>query len=167
MCGVLIVITLWFLSVRVFLFYSIWCVYYCIKVSLPSFLTYFWCISNNISSSVKQPFFIIVLTGSASLWLVWNLAHSSKIIIIIIIMLFLLFLFLLLSLLLLSLLFYCLPIFTSALVNGLSLKSEWQQVSSSLQDSSQCSGRSKKYCSLGGLDSSYDFQFFPPLFPNL
>ena len=43
----------------------------------------FWCISN-ISRTEDQPFFIIVLTGSTSLWLVVrNLAHSSKILIII------------------------------------------------------------------------------------
>ena len=33
--------------------------------------------------------------------------------------------------------------FTSALANGLSLEIEWQQVASSLQDSSQYSGRSQ------------------------
>ena len=38
--------------------------------------------------------------------------------------------------------FYSLESFTSALV-GLSLEFEWQQVSSSLQDSSQYSGRSQ------------------------
>ena len=38
-----------------------------------------WCISN-ISRSENQPFFMIVLTWSTSLWLViWNLAHSSQI----------------------------------------------------------------------------------------
>ena len=38
-----------------------------------------WCISN-ISRSINKPFFIIVLTWSASLWLVvLNLAHSSQI----------------------------------------------------------------------------------------
>ena len=35
-----------------------------------------------------------------------------------------------------------LEFFTSALADGFSLKFEWQQVSSSLQDSSQYSGRS-------------------------
>ena len=44
--------------------------------------------------------------------------------------------------------------FTSALADGLSLESEWQQVSSSLQDSSQYSGRSQQYCSLDCLHSS-------------
>ena len=38
---------------------------------------------------------------------------------------------------------YSLELFTSALADGFSLESEWQQVSSSLQDSSQYSGRSQ------------------------
>ena len=38
---------------------------------------------------------------------------------------------------------YSLEFFTSALADGLSLEYEWQQVSSSLQDSSQYSGRSQ------------------------
>ena len=36
---------------------------------------------------------------------------------------------------------YLLEVFTSALADGLSLEIEWQQVSSSLQDFSQYSGR--------------------------
>ena len=50
--------------------------------------------------------------------------------------------------------------FPPALDDGLSLEFEWQQVSSSLQDSSQYSDRCKQYCSLNGLDSSSDFQLF-------
>ena len=38
---------------------------------------------------------------------------------------------------------YSLEFFTSALADGFSLEFEWQQVSSSLQDSSQYSGRSQ------------------------
>ena len=38
---------------------------------------------------------------------------------------------------------YSLEFFTSALADGFSLESEWQQVSSSLPDSSQYSGRSQ------------------------
>ena len=38
---------------------------------------------------------------------------------------------------------YSLEFFTSALADGLSLEFEWQQVSSSLLDSSQYSGRSQ------------------------
>ena len=38
---------------------------------------------------------------------------------------------------------HSLELFTSALADGFSLESEWQQVSSSLQDSSQYSGRSQ------------------------
>ena len=49
--------------------------------------------------------------------------HENKIIIIIIIII------------------YSSEFFTSALADGLSLEIEWQQVSSSLQDSSQYSGR--------------------------
>ena len=41
------------------------------------------------------------------------------------------------------LLIIILELFTSALVDGFSLESEWQQVSSSLQDSSQYSGSSQ------------------------
>ena len=40
-----------------------------------------------------------------------------------------------------------LEFFTSALADGLSLVLEWQQVPSSLQDSSQYSDRSQQYCS--------------------
>ena len=38
---------------------------------------------------------------------------------------------------------HSLELFTSALADGFSLETEWQQVSSSLQDSSQYSGRSQ------------------------
>ena len=48
--------------------------------------------------------------------------------------------------------------FTSALADGLSLESEWQQVFSSLQDSSQYSGRSQQCRSLGFLKTSFYFQ---------
>ena len=50
--------------------------------------------------------------------------------------------------------------FTSSLADGLSQKSEWQQVSSSLHDSSKYSGRSQQCCSLDGLYSS---SYFPVL----
>ena len=48
--------------------------------------------------------------------------------------------------------------FTSALVDGLSLEFEWQQVSSSLQDSSQYSRHSQQCCHLDDLHSSANFQ---------
>ena len=48
--------------------------------------------------------------------------------------------------------------FTFALVDGLSLEFEWKQVSSSLQDSSQYSGRSQQCSSLDGLHSAANFQ---------
>ena len=47
-------------------------------VLLSCSLFIFWCISS-ISRSENKPFFIIVLTWSASLWLVWKLAHSCLI----------------------------------------------------------------------------------------
>ena len=58
---------------------------------------------------------------------------------------------------------YFLKFFTSALTDGFSLESEWQQVSSSLQDSSQYSGRSQKWSSLDGLHSSANLQVLQSL----
>ena len=54
--------------------------------------------------------------------------------------------------------YYC-EFFTPVLVDSLSLESEWQQISSGLQDSSQYSSRSHQCCSEEYLDSSSDFQF--------
>ena len=51
-----------------------------------------------------------------------------------------------------------LEFFTSALADGISLEFEWQQVSSSLQDSSQYSGRAYR---LDGLHSAANFQVPP------
>ena len=48
--------------------------------------------------------------------------------------------------------------FTSVLSDCLSLESEWPQVSSSLQNSSQCFGWSQQCCSLDCLHSSSYFQ---------
>ena len=48
--------------------------------------------------------------------------------------------------------------FTSVLADGLSLESEWQQISSSLQDSPQYSGQSRQCCSLDSLHPSRYFQ---------
>ena len=48
--------------------------------------------------------------------------------------------------------------FPPALADSFPLELEWQQVSSSLQDSSWLSGRSQQYCSLDGLHSSSYFQ---------
>ena len=50
--------------------------------------------------------------------------------------------------------------FTLTLADDLSLEPMRQLVSSSLRDSSQYSGRSKKCCSLDSLGSSSDFQLF-------
>ena len=62
------------------------------------------------------------------------------------------------GLLLLLLLFTPWAFLTSVLADGLSLGFEWQQVSSSLQNSSQYSGRSQQCCSLDGIHSSSYFQ---------
>ena len=47
----------------------------------------------------------------------------------------------------------------TALAGGLSLEFDWQQVSSSLQGSSQYSDRSQQCCNLDVLDSFFDLQF--------
>ena len=53
--------------------------------------------------------------------------------------------------------------FITALADGILLEFEWQQVSSSPQDSSQYSGRSQQCCSLDGLHSSSNFQILQSL----
>ena len=58
---------------------------------------------------------------------------------------------------------YSSEFFTSALADGLSLESEWLQVSSSLQDSSQYSGRFQQCCHLDGLPSAANFQILQTL----
>ena len=50
-----------------------------------------------------------------------------------------------------------------ALADGLSLVFEWQQVSSSLQDSSKNSDRPQKCYDLDCLDSSFDFLYLESL----
>ena len=59
---------------------------------------------------------------------------------------------------LLLLLFSSLEFFTSVLADGFYLEFEWQKVSSSLQNSSQDSGRSKQCCHLDSLYPSANFQ---------
>ena len=61
-------------------------------------------------------------------------------------------------LLLLLLLFTPLEFLTSVLADGFSLEFEWQQVSSSLQDSSRDSGRSQQCSRLDSLYPSANFQ---------
>ena len=56
-----------------------------------------------------------------------------------------------------------LEFFTSALADGFSLEFELQQVSSSLQDSSQNSGRFQLCCRLDGLHSYANFQVLQAL----
>ena len=51
-----------------------------------------------------------------------------------------------------------LEFFTSVLADGFSLEFEWQQVFSSLQDSSQDSGLSQQCCHLDSLYLSANFQ---------
>ena len=65
--------------------------------------------------------------------------------------------FLFFNYLLLSL-FSPLEFFTSVLADGFSLEFEWLQVSSSLQDSSQDSGRYQQCCRLDSLYPSANFQ---------
>ena len=54
--------------------------------------------------------------------------------------------------------------FTPALADGLSLESEWQQVSPGLQDPSKYSGWAYQCFNLNGVGSSYDFQLFKQAF---
>ena len=65
--------------------------------------------------------------------------------------------------LLLLLLFTPLEFFTSVLADGFSLEFEWQQVSSSLQDSSKYSGRPQQCCRLHSLYPSANFQVLQAL----
>ena len=51
-----------------------------------------------------------------------------------------------------------LEFFTSVLADGFSLEFEWQQVSSSLQDSSQYPGHPQQCCRLDSLYPSANFQ---------
>ena len=59
---------------------------------------------------------------------------------------------------------YSLRVFFPPLAESLSLDSEWLQVSSDLQDSSEYSGWSQQCCSLDGFDLSSDFRLFQPPF---
>ena len=54
-------------------------------------------------------------------------------------------------------------VFTPALVDGLSMDSEWQRISSGLKDSSKYPSRSFQYWRLDSLDSSTNFQFLQSL----
>ena len=58
---------------------------------------------------------------------------------------------------------YSLHFSTSALADGLSLEFVWQQVSSSVQDSSQYSGCSQQCLSLDGLYPSSNLQVLQSL----
>ena len=58
---------------------------------------------------------------------------------------------------------YLSEFFTSALADCLSLEFEWQQISSSLQNSSQYSSRSQYCRRLDGLHSSANFQVLQSL----
>ena len=52
------------------------------------------------------------------------------------------FIIIIINIIIIIIIIYTLELFTSVLADGLSLVFEWQQVFSSLQDSSQYSGRS-------------------------
>ena len=56
-----------------------------------------------------------------------------------------------------------LEFFTSVLVDGFSLEFEWQQVCSSLQDSSQYSGCPQQCCRFDSLYPSANFQVLQAL----
>ena len=56
--------------------------------------------------------------------------------------------------------------FTSVLADGFSLELEWQQVSSSLQDSSQYFGQSQQCCILDSLHLSHYFQVLQSLYQS-
>ena len=58
---------------------------------------------------------------------------------------------------------YSLRVFASVSADCFSLEFEWQQVSSSIQDSSQYSDCSQQCCSLDGLHSSSYFQVLQSL----
>ena len=60
------------------------------------------------------------------------------------------------------LLYYFWRVFIPALTDGLSVETEWQQVSTSLQGSSQYSGRPLRLLQFDGLGSSSAFQLFHP-----
>ena len=77
--------------------------------------------------------------------------------------LFLKHILLLLLLLLLLLIFTPLEFFTSVLADGFSLEFEWQQVSSSLQDTSQYFGRPQQCCRLDSLYPSSNLQVLQAL----
>ena len=64
-------------------------------------------------------------------------------------------------LLFLLLKFTPLQFFTSEVADGFSLVFEWQQVSSSLQDSSRDSGRSQQSCHMDSIYTSANFQVLP------
>ena len=57
-------------------------------------------------------------------------------------------------------------LFTLALADSLALEFEWQQNSSSLQDSSQYSCRSQQYCRLDGYHSSSYFRVLQSLYQS-
>ena len=66
--------------------------------------------------------------------------------------------FIIIIIIIIIIIVHSLELFTSAIADGPSLKSEWQQVSSCLQDSSYYSGSSQQCCHLDGLHSSSNLQ---------
>ena len=81
-----------------------------------------------------------------SLYIVASFIHPSKVILIIILLI-------------------C-EFFTAALAHGFQLEPEWQQVSSSLKNSSEHSGQSQQCCSLDDLHLSSYFQVIQSLYQS-
>ena len=76
-----------------------------------------------------------------------SLSKFPFIIIIIIVVVVLVIVIIIIIIIIIIILLLC-DFFSPAIVGGFLLEIEWQQVSSSLQDSSQYSGRSQQCCSL-------------------
>ena len=117
----------------------VWFSVFCVLVGIVWSCCYYsqFCYISCISRSENQSFFYIIPALSARLWLVvLDLTHDAKITIILFLYAFCV------GLLLSLLLFYSFEsFFTLAWVDGFPLESESQQVFSSLQNSSQYSGR--------------------------
>ena len=87
-------------------------------------MVFHWRLSDSKSPQVSKTLLsILAIFNNAVVWMVSTRPQTSIIIIIIII--------------------YSFRVFTSVLPDSFSLKFEWQQVSSTLKDSSQYSGRSQ------------------------
>ena len=136
-------------------------------------MVFHWSLSDSKSPQVSRAFLsILAVLNNAVVWMVSTRPPTSKSsrpfndafvavpkapIIIGIIVTFII------IIIIIIIIIYSLDIFTSTNVDGRSLEFEWQQISSSLQDSSQYSGRSHKFCSLDRLHSFSNFQVLQAL----